>query len=442
MSGTASTEDGSTPISQLPWQTIPRFVPGSTDMTEYTKKVEFLQRVWPPEHLALLAPRMALLCEGTAFKKVSILDPAKLRASDGGGVALIVRTLGGNWGMSQTETRFDTFEKAIYMTTQKPDETHESYIARHDVQFEELKALNVSLEEFRAYILLRQSGLPAEDRKKIIIESGGKLEYDRMCSAIRLLGSRVFGELQGAKATARTKTYDANYVDAPAEPDAPGEGAFVAHHGSYVDDGDYDIDDSLLETLVAQEDADAMVVSSFEGELESFCQAKVEGQASLQRILARTGRQIQGLPRPDFLQGVLKGQERCLCQRGSVAEDCEIALPPLWHWRAECPKAQATPAAAPVTCQLEWPKCPKCLRPMRSSMSSLRSPCMCVAGLRSCPMLMTLQDLPRPERCLRQQFPRPTHVPNSLCRQSWRFWTQAQASVSWEMISCAGSCWK
>ena len=240
MSGTTVSEDGGTPISQLPWQTIPKFMPGSTDMTEYTKNVEFPQRVWPPEHLSLLAPRLALLCEGAAFKKVALLDPSKLRAGDGSGVALIVRTLGGTWGLTQTETRYDTFKKAIYMTSQRPDETPESYIARHDVQFEELRSLNVTLEEFRAYILLRQSGLSADDRKKIVIESGGKLvEYGTMCFAIRLLGSRVFGDLQGNKSNVRTKTYEANYIEAQKDNEDPsGDGIFAAFGGSAPDDAE------------------------------------------------------------------------------------------------------------------------------------------------------------------------------------------------------------
>ena len=112
-------------------------------MTEYTKKVEFLKKIWPPEHLALLAPGLALLCEGTSFKKVAQLDAEKLSSSDGKGVEMIVRALGGLWGLSQAETRYDILEKAIFGVVQRADETHDSYVARHDSQFEELKTLNV-----------------------------------------------------------------------------------------------------------------------------------------------------------------------------------------------------------------------------------------------------------------------------------------------------------
>ena len=115
---------------QLPWQAIPRFIPGTTDVTEYSGKLTAL------------------------------------------------------------EEKYDCFEKAIYGTLQKSDESNDSYMARHDVHFEELLMQGTTLEEVRAYILLRQSQLSSEDRKKIVVEMGGTLKYDKVCSAIRLLGSR------------------------------------------------------------------------------------------------------------------------------------------------------------------------------------------------------------------------------------------------------------
>ena len=327
MSGSTTAEDVATPVSQLPWQTIPKFVPGTTDMTEYTKKVEFLQRIWPPEHLSLLAPRMALMCEGTAFKKVSLLDSSKLRATDGSGVALIVRTLGGNI-LSQSETRYDTFEKAIYQTSQRPDETHESYIARHDVQFEELKALNVTLEEFRAYILLRQSGLPAEDRKKIVIDNGGQLEYGRMCSAIRLLGSRVFGDLQGSKTTARTKTYDANFVETPAENDEHShEGALVAHHEGELE-GFFQETPELHSALISYLDARQRLRDK--GRVRGFWPVQGgKGKGARGRSFSKGSAKGKkgSSSREALLQRIARSHCRLCGERG--------------HWRAECPRANA-----------------------------------------------------------------------------------------------------
>ena len=98
-----------------------------------------------------------MLCEGTAFAKVVRLDPEKLRVSSVDGVKLVVKTLGGVWGQSRLEKKYERFERAIFGTVQKSDETHPSYLARHEVQYEDLMSMGATLEEMRAYILLRNS---------------------------------------------------------------------------------------------------------------------------------------------------------------------------------------------------------------------------------------------------------------------------------------------
>ena len=54
-----------------------------------------------------------MLCEGTAFAKVVRLDPEKLRVSTTDGVKLVVKTLGGVWGQSRLEKKYERFERAI-----------------------------------------------------------------------------------------------------------------------------------------------------------------------------------------------------------------------------------------------------------------------------------------------------------------------------------------
>eukprot|EP00435_Cladocopium_sp_Y103_P068844 s785_g32.t1 len=137
-----------------------------------------------------------MLCEGTAFAKVVRLDPEKLRVGTTEGVQLVVKTLGGVWGQSRLEKKYERFERAIFGTIQKPDETHASYLARHEVQYEDLLSMGATLTEMRAYILLRNSGLSSEDKKKIIIDANGELLYDKVTSALQLLGSKFFGEVQ------------------------------------------------------------------------------------------------------------------------------------------------------------------------------------------------------------------------------------------------------
>ncbi|CAE7231149.1 GIP [Symbiodinium sp. CCMP2592] len=257
---------------QLPWTAIPRFSPGVTDVTEYSGKLQLLAAMWPQEHLHLLAPRAALLCKGTAFKKVSKIPADKLKSSDESGVKLLVATLGGSWGKTALEEKYDTFEKAIYSTSQKADETNDSYLARHDVHFEELLAQGSTTEEVRAYVLLRQSQLSAEDRKKIVVEMGGKLEYSKVVSAIRLLGSRFFSEFQGHR-TARTKTYDANVTEE--DPSEEPEPAFQASVQGLFEEAEHELDSEFVDAMIAAEDPDALTVQGFEEELATTTVAEV-----------------------------------------------------------------------------------------------------------------------------------------------------------------------
>ena len=149
-SSTGSGTGGQTSLSHLPWAVTPAFCPGETEINEYSRKLEFLAGLWPKEHLALLSPRAAMLCEGSAFKKIMRLDTAKLKVNSEDGVKLLVTALGGIRGKSKLEEKFERFERAMFSTTQCADETHESYLARHDFQFEELLKMGVGFAEVRA----------------------------------------------------------------------------------------------------------------------------------------------------------------------------------------------------------------------------------------------------------------------------------------------------
>ncbi|CAE7227129.1 GIP, partial [Symbiodinium sp. CCMP2456] len=345
---TASTGEPSS--FQLPWQAIPRFIPGTTDVTEYSKKLQFLAAMWPKEHLSLLAPRAALMCEGTSFKKVASLDASKLKANDDSGVKLLVATLGGSWGKTALEEKYDSFEKAIYGTTQKADETNDSYLARHDVHFEELLAAGVSLGEVRAYILLRQSQLSADDRKRIVVEMGGTLDYKKVCSAIRLLGSRFFTDLQGQR-SGKTKTYEANFVDEPTSEEP--ERAYQASAALANDDGDGDLDNEYIEALVAAEDQDAMQVQAFEEELEGFFQETPDLQEALVSYLEARGRLLakkrsrgfwpvgsssKGAKGGRAPKGKGKGKNAREQLLARISRSNCRACGERGHWKAECPK--------------------------------------------------------------------------------------------------------
>ena len=158
--------------SFLPWHLIPAFKPGVTDLTEYSRKMQFLAQMWPQEHLSQLAPRAALLCEGSAFQKLIRIDAAKLKTNDKKGVELLVNTLGGVWGKTVLENKYERFEKAIYATSQRSDETNESYLARHEILFEDVLCQGATFADMRSYILLRNSVVCREKKRCLLTVAG------------------------------------------------------------------------------------------------------------------------------------------------------------------------------------------------------------------------------------------------------------------------------
>jgi hypothetical protein len=260
---TAQAAGSGTYNSAIPWNQIPKFIPGETDLRTYTRKLEFLQSLWPKDQLEHLGPRAALAVEGVAFQKISRLDPTKLREPDG--VSYLVKALGGQWGKLDAEDKYDLFERALYQVTQKQDESHDSYLARHDAAFEDLLNRNVSLEEVRANVLMRQSLLTSEERKRVIMDSQGELTYDGARKQIQLLGSRFFQDLQagtGGRGT-KLKTYDVNYIDE--EP------------VYFQEDAAEEVDDELLVATLAEEgDEDANFVQEFEEQIMVACQESSE----------------------------------------------------------------------------------------------------------------------------------------------------------------------
>ena len=137
----------------------------------------------------------------------------------------------------------------------------------------ELISRNTSLEEVQAYVLLRQSTLQADDKKRILLEHQGDLKYKPVVKAFRLLGSKFFNEFQSGKTASKTNVYDVNFTeeqDSTSNFSQVGESA-LAFQAS-VDEVDGEIDGEYLEAMIANEDPDAMLVASFESELEEFMQ--------------------------------------------------------------------------------------------------------------------------------------------------------------------------
>ena len=60
---------------------------------------------------------------------------------------------------------------------------------------------------------MRNSGLPPDETKKFIVDTGGNLKYSRVLEALRLLGSKFVHEVQsGNRQPQRQKTHEVNYV--------------------------------------------------------------------------------------------------------------------------------------------------------------------------------------------------------------------------------------
>ena len=351
--------------SHLPWHLIPSFKPGD-DINEYTRRLEFLANVWPPEHLAQLAPRACLQAEGAAFQKLVRLDPTKLKVQNLDGIKLVVSTLGGTWGQSKTEHKYERFERAIYSTIQKSDETYSSYVARHEVQYEDMLTLGATLEEMRAYILLRNSGLDPEDKKRIIVDAQGKLEYDKIVSAIQLLGSRFFGEVQSgtSKSGIRTKNYDINYVDTAEE---------EAHHVDSENQIFVEPDEEqIIDVLLAEGDEDALILQQFEEALIESLQGDPDIAACLNTYV-EARRKLQdkarsrGFWNSSKSSSGFKGKGRGGKNKGGFSQNfgkrrlslaqrilnshCAICHQK-GHWKAECPSrdrsdsSQKTPSTS------------------------------------------------------------------------------------------------
>ena len=66
------------------WSQLPSFDPSVDDIREFTQKVRFLHGVFPAKDKGNLAPRLAMMCRGTAWSQVRQLDPTKLTDPDEG----------------------------------------------------------------------------------------------------------------------------------------------------------------------------------------------------------------------------------------------------------------------------------------------------------------------------------------------------------------------
>ena len=116
-----------------------------------------------------------MLCKGIACSQVKPIEPSKYTDPDSG-VPALLKALS-SWEDSEEMVPFDKFERAIFETNQKIDESTLSFVNRLGVAFAELGDQDDSGRLiFQAFVLLRQSCLSVDDKKKILTMTGGMPE--------------------------------------------------------------------------------------------------------------------------------------------------------------------------------------------------------------------------------------------------------------------------
>lgn len=118
------------------WSLLPSFDPSVDDIREYTQKVKFIHGVLPESQKPMLAPRLAMLCKGTAWSQVQRLESKDLTHATKG-VKVLLEALAA-WEETSEMRTFELFEKALYRITQKQDEATHSFNLRLRAAFDDL----------------------------------------------------------------------------------------------------------------------------------------------------------------------------------------------------------------------------------------------------------------------------------------------------------------
>ena len=338
--GTSSSEDRTSSL----WSLLPSFDPASDDPREYVDKVKFLHSICPPRDKPMLAPRLAMLMKGTAWAQMKALDASKLSDPEGG-IKVLLGAISA-WEEAEELQTYEKCERALFRVTQKADETTMSYVNRINVAFGDLSA-NTTVADLKAFILLRQSSLSAEDKRKVITLTGGEMSATKMEKAMRSLSTKILGSGPGSQSEAKKKVYPVNFVDDETN-DEPIN--FTAEDDAYDEE-------LVLQTLSEQGDEDALVIQDFEEQLIDLCQDNAELSLCFSAYSEARGRIRDKLKSRGFWpsKGKGKSKRKGKGKRGgqSLADriansNCRICGS-RGHWKWECPKRSggAAPSSGP-----------------------------------------------------------------------------------------------
>ena len=158
------------------------------------------------------------------------------------GVTILLKALS-SWDEAAELQTYEKFEKALFRTQQKSDETTMSFVNRLTVAFSDMGP-DLTMKDVQAFILLRQSSLSSEDKRKVITITGGSLEASKIEQTTRTLSTKILTTGTEAK----KKIYPANYV-----------GTYDFDEAHFVDDI---LDDETMVMQMAEDgDEDAIFVT-------------------------------------------------------------------------------------------------------------------------------------------------------------------------------------
>jgi len=204
----------------------------------------------------------------------------------------------------------------------------------------------------QAFVLLRQSALTNEDKKRVLTMAGGSMDLTQIEKSMRTLSTKVLFSAGEPK----RKIYPANLVeqDEVSTNQAEEEGIFQSTYHVSVDEEDI-LTAEHIEVMANQGDEDALTVQQFERDFEDMMQeipdlqnALVTYQEARQRISDR--RKSRGFwPTKGKQKGSFKGSRKGQSKSGKdellakiSRTHCKICGA-LGHWKAECPQRRDGP---------------------------------------------------------------------------------------------------
>lgn len=314
------------------WNILPSFDPSTDNAKEYADKVKFLHGICPKGQRAMLAPRLALLCKGTAWGQVKAISSEKLTDPDNGVKALLSAL--SSWEEAEELQTYEKFDRAFYRVLQRADESVMSYVNRLNVAFDEVGE-ETTVKEVKAFILLRQSCLNPEDKKRVIAMADGYVP-SKVENAMRSLATRVL-----AGDTTKKKIYPVNFMEEEHE------------ETYYMHDEEID-EDVVFQTLLDEGDDTAAVIQDFEDQVVQVCQdspelsmafsayqearAKLKEKARVRGFWPLKTGNSKGKGKGKRSKGTMNsfGKRRQSLAERIVSSSCRNCGK-MGHWKDECP---------------------------------------------------------------------------------------------------------